>query len=68
MCNLPIMRVMWVLTASNPCCLSCYLTGGDVQVYYWPTPALTPAVIKLVDQSCFTLYESAMNRLQIMAK
>lgn len=55
-------------TASKPCCLSCYLTGGDVQVYFWPTPALTPAVTKLVDQSGFTLYESAVNLLQIMAK
>jgi hypothetical protein len=42
-------------TAAVPCCLSCTLYGGNVQVYYWPTPAITPAVSTLVNTAGFTL-------------
>ena len=35
--------------AAEPCCYNCSLYGGNVQVYYWPTPAPTPGVTKLVD-------------------
>jgi hypothetical protein len=35
--------------AAEPCCYNCSLYGGDVQVYYWPTPAPTPGVTKLVN-------------------
>ncbi len=37
------------------CCLNCTLYGGNVQVYYWPTPAPTPAVSTLVNDVGFTL-------------
>ena len=43
-------------TAASPCCSSCTIFGGNVQVYAWPTPAPTPAVSTLVDASNFTLY------------
>jgi hypothetical protein len=42
-------------TAAEPCCLICTLYGGNVQVYYWPTPAITPAVSTLVNTAGFTL-------------
>lgn len=40
---------------SAPCCLNCTLFGGTVQVYYWPTPAPSPPVTKLVNAANFTL-------------
>jgi hypothetical protein len=45
-------------TAASPCCSSCTIFGGNVQVFAWPTPAPTPAVSTLVDASNFTLYVS----------
>ena len=44
-------------TASEPCCESCTLYGGSVQVYYWPTTeAQSPPVSTLVNSAGFTLY------------
>jgi hypothetical protein len=34
---------------SSPCCSSCTLYGGTVQVYAWPTPAPQPPTSILVD-------------------
>ncbi len=45
----------WSFTATQPCCLNCTLWGGNVQVYYWPTPAPTPSVSALVNSAGFTL-------------
>lgn len=45
----------WTFTASSPCCSKCSLSGGNVQVQYWPTPAPTPNVTALVDENGFTL-------------
>ncbi len=43
-------------TPSGACCSSCIMTGGDVQVMHWPTPAPSPPVSILVDkESNFTL-------------
>jgi hypothetical protein len=41
---------------AEPCCGNCTLYGGDVQIYYWPTPAPTPGVTKLVNEANFTLF------------
>lgn len=42
--------------AASPCCSSCTLFGGTVQVYDWPTPAPQPPVSILVDpKNNFTL-------------
>jgi len=48
-------------TPSAPCCSSCTVYGGTVQVFQWPTatatPTATPAVSLLVDiVNNFTLY------------
>lgn len=45
----------FTFTASKPCCLSCTLFGGNVQVYNWPTPAPSPPVSTLVNSNGFTL-------------
>jgi len=45
----------WYYTATPPCCLNCTLFGGNVQVYYWPTPAPSPPVSRLVNAAGFTL-------------
>ncbi len=45
----------WQFVATSPCCQTCYLSGGNVQVQYWPTPAPTPAVTALVNSNGFTL-------------
>lgn len=42
-------------TPSGKCCAVCTLFGNDVQVYYWPTPAPSPAVSTLVNTNGFTL-------------
>jgi hypothetical protein len=44
-------------TASRgPCCLDCSIGGGTVQLMVWPTPAPTPAISLLVEESSnFTL-------------
>lgn len=36
-------------TASKPCCGECTIYAHGVQLSYWPTPAPTPPVTKLVD-------------------
>lgn len=36
-------------TPTAPCCSSCTLSGANVQVRFWPTPAPVPAVSILVD-------------------
>jgi hypothetical protein len=41
----------FAFTASPPCCGSCSIIGGHVQVAYWPTPAPTPATSILVDEA-----------------
>jgi len=43
-------------TATSPCCMSCTLSGGNVQVMYWPTPAPSPPVSTLVNAEGYTLY------------
>jgi len=45
-------------TASEPCCQSCYISGGSVDVFYWPTATQNPPVSTLVDAKGFTLYAS----------
>jgi len=40
---------------TSPCCSSCTLYGGDVQVYYWPTPNPMPKISTLVNSKNFTL-------------
>ena len=44
----------WSFTASAPCCQTCYLSGGNVQVQFWPTPAPKPNVTAVVDATGFT--------------
>jgi hypothetical protein len=46
-----------VFTFSPPsiCCGTCTVYGGDVQVYYWPTPAPNPPVSELVDSKGYVL-------------
>ncbi|MCJ1393764.1 hypothetical protein MMC18_006640 [Xylographa bjoerkii] len=39
---------------SAPCCLNCTVFGGNVQVFYWPTPAPSPPVTSLVNSAGFT--------------
>jgi hypothetical protein len=41
-------------TPSAPCCSTCAVFGGSVQVYAWPTPAPSPPVSTVVGQN-FTL-------------
>jgi hypothetical protein len=41
--------------ASKPCCLSCTIFGGTVDVYNWPTPAPSPPISTLVNAEGFTL-------------
>lgn len=43
-------------TASEPCCYSCTLYGGNVQVYYWPEKTQSPPISTLVNSAGFTLY------------
>jgi hypothetical protein len=45
----------WTCTAEPPCCLDCTLFGGDVQVYYWPTPAPDPPISTLIDSAGYIL-------------
>lgn len=45
----------WDFVASPPCCSSCTLFGGTVQVYFWPTPAPSPPVSILTNTDNFTL-------------
>jgi hypothetical protein len=46
----------FTFTAATPCCSTCTLFGGTVQVYQWPTPAPSPPVSILVDEkNNFTL-------------
>jgi len=40
--------------AEPPCCASCSVLGGNVQVFYWPLNA-SPQASTLVDASDFTL-------------
>jgi hypothetical protein len=44
------------VTPVEPCCLNCTIYGGNVQVYYWPTPAPTPGFSTLTTSAGFTLY------------
>lgn len=44
----------WTFVATTPCCQTCYLSGGNVQVQFWPTPAPKPNVTAVVDKSGFT--------------
>jgi len=43
-------------TASEPCCYGCTLSGGTVQVFYWPTETQSPPISTLVNDVGFTLY------------
>jgi hypothetical protein len=42
-------------TASEPCCQTCQIFGGTVQVLYWPTTTASPAASTLVNSEGFTL-------------
>lgn len=42
-------------TASQPCCKGCFVHGGSVDVFYWPTATQNPPVTTLVDSKGFTL-------------
>lgn len=42
---------------AEPCCGNCTLfVGNNVHVFYWPTPAPTPGITKLVNAANFTLF------------
>lgn len=44
-------------SAQEPCCLNCTLTGGDVQVYWWPTSTAGASLpSKLINSANFTLF------------
>jgi hypothetical protein len=46
----------WTASRQGPCCLDCSIGGGTVQLMVWPTPAPTPAISLLVEESSnFTL-------------
>jgi hypothetical protein len=46
----------WTASRQGPCCLDCSIGGGTVQLLVWPTPAPTPAISLLVEESSnFTL-------------
>lgn len=52
--------------ASEPCCLTCTLYGGNVQVFYWPTSTAkfsNSSVSTLVDSNGFTLYVQVFHDL-----
>lgn len=40
---------------TTACCGLCSMTGGDVKVYHWPTPAPSPPTSILVNAEGFTL-------------
>jgi hypothetical protein len=41
-------------TASQPCCESCTIRGGSVQVFYWPSSS--PSISTFINTNNFTLY------------
>lgn len=43
-------------TASKPCCYGCTISGGTVQVFYWPTETQSPPLSTLINADGFTLY------------
>jgi hypothetical protein len=45
---------LYFYTAKSPCCGGCTIFAKAVQVSYWPTPAPTPPVTELVDNSGHT--------------
>ncbi len=46
----------FAFTATAPCCSSCTINGGNMQVFYWATDSALPSgVSTLVDQTGFTL-------------
>jgi hypothetical protein len=45
----------WLPPMTVPCCGLCRVTGGDVKVFYWPTPAPSPPTSILVNDEGFTL-------------
>ena len=45
----PFYAESFSFTPTKPCCSSCTLSGANVQVRFWPTPAPVPAVSILVD-------------------
>ena len=47
-------------TPTTPCCGTCALTAGNVQVYHWPQATTTPSICELVDSNGFTLYASSI--------
>lgn len=44
----------WIFTPKPPCCGQCSIGGMSAELRYWPTPAPTPAVTAIVDESGFT--------------
>ncbi|KUJ18980.1 uncharacterized protein LY89DRAFT_668019 [Mollisia scopiformis] len=45
---------LFYYSASTPCCGQCTIYAEGVQLSYWPTPAPTPPVTKLVDSQNHT--------------
>lgn len=45
----------FTFTPGTGCCGECTISGGNVQVYFWPTTALVPPVSELVDRQGFVL-------------
>lgn len=44
----------WNYIPKSPCCGQCSIDGMSAELRYWPTPAPTPAVTAIVDNSGFT--------------
>ena len=50
-------------TASPPCCSTCTISAGDVQVYHWPISTAAPSVTQLVNSEGFTLWATIFLQL-----
>lgn len=44
----------WIFTPKPPCCGQCTIDGMSAELRFWPTPAPTPEVTAIVDESGFT--------------
>lgn len=44
----------WNFIPEPPCCGQCSIDGMSAELNYWPTPAPTPAVTAIIDNSGFT--------------
>ena len=46
---------LWFNQATSPCCGSCTVYAGGVQLFYWPTPNPTPSVTAYLLPDNYTL-------------